>query len=64
MGKNQNSELDYLELNPPSSPALKENLDSVLDSSQNWNAAIESLDRKTGDYRIIVEGTLKGDTGR
>ena len=58
MKKSSSRQLDYLELNPPSSPALMKDLEDVLSRSERWNAALESLDRHTGTYRIIVEGTL------
>jgi len=52
--------LDFLEILPPSSPALKENIDSILDDSTRWTAAIEKLDPQTGTYRIVLQGTLSG----
>ena len=58
MPNNNSHKLDYFEILPPSSSALKENLDQVLDHSQNWNAALTSLDQKTGTYRIVLQGTL------
>jgi hypothetical protein len=50
---------DVLEITPPSSPTLKENLDHILGGSDKWNAVIESIDPTTGAYRILLQGKLR-----
>ncbi|RMD96564.1 MAG: hypothetical protein D6814_11160 [Calditrichaeota bacterium] len=50
--------LDFIEISPPSSPILREKLNHLLDESVSWSAAIASVDRKTGRYQIILQGTL------
>lgn len=52
-------ELDLLEILPASSPALKQNLAQIIDDSSKCNAAIASLDKSTGTYRIVLEGSLR-----
>ncbi len=52
-------ELDLIEILPASSPALKQNLEQLIEDSSTWNAAIASLDPNTGTYRIVLEGTLR-----
>lgn len=52
-------ELDLIEILPASSPALKQNLEQLIEDSAKWNAAIASLDPHTGTYRIVLEGTLR-----
>ena len=42
-----------------SSSTLKRQLGSMLESSGNCRAIVESLDRETGEYRIILQGTLE-----
>jgi hypothetical protein len=54
-------ELDLLEVLPASSPALKQNLAQIIDDSSKCNAAIASLDKNTGTYRIVLEGSLRKD---
>ena len=53
-----NSNLDYLEILPPSSAALKEEVESILNKSESYSAAIKSIDKKTGTYQIILQGRL------
>lgn len=55
-------ELDLIEVLPASSPALKQNLEQIIEDSSKWNAAIASLDPSTGTYRIVLEGTLRQQT--
>jgi len=50
---------DVLEITPPSSPVLKENLGDLLDGSDTLNAVVESLDPATGTYRILLQGKLR-----
>jgi len=50
---------DVLEITPPSSPVLKENLGDILDGSDKLNAVVESLDPVTGAYRILLQGKLR-----
>jgi hypothetical protein len=55
----QTRNFDLIEVTPPSSPALKEEINSILVGSQNWTAAVESLNRDDGSYRIILQGQLQ-----
>jgi len=50
---------DFLEITPSSSPVLKAKLSDIIDDSDKWNAAIESVDTVTGTYRIILQGKLR-----
>jgi hypothetical protein len=38
--------------------ALKRQLNNMVESSENCRAIVESLNRKTGEYRIVLQGTL------
>ena len=58
MFKFRSREIDYIEVLPPASVALKANLEQLIDDSSNLNAALESLDKETGTYRIVLQGTL------
>jgi len=58
MFKFRSREIDYIEVLPPASVALKANLEQLIDDSSNLNAALESLDKQTGTYRIVLQGTL------
>ncbi len=42
-----------------SSSTLKRQLGNVLESSGNCRAIVESLNRETGEYRIVLQGTLE-----
>lgn len=41
-----------------SSSTLKRQLGSMLESAVNYRAVVESLNRETGEYRIVLQGTL------
>lgn len=38
---------------------LKTHIDSMLDSTDNCNVNVENINENTGEYRIILQGTLK-----
>ncbi|NOZ57250.1 MAG: hypothetical protein GXO73_10745 [Calditrichaeota bacterium] len=50
-----------LEHLPSSSNALRQKLSSILMNSDHWRAVVEEVDPKTGSYRLVVEGTLRGN---
>ncbi|HFE52820.1 MAG TPA: hypothetical protein ENK07_05220 [Bacteroidetes bacterium] len=50
-----------LEHLPSSSNALRQKLSSILLSSEQWRAIVEEVDPKTGSYRLVLEGTLRGN---
>lgn len=52
------TDLDYLEILPASSNALKERVQSILTQSISYSAAIASLDSQSGTYKIVLQGTL------
>jgi hypothetical protein len=54
-------DFDLIELIPPSSNALRVKIGNILKLSSSWTAAVKSIDQKTGDYRIVLQGTLKND---
>jgi len=54
-------DFDLIELIPPSSNALRVKISNILKLSSSWTAAVKSIDQKTGDYRIVLQGTLKND---
>jgi len=37
---------------------LKKQLGNMVESSENCRAIVESLNRETGEYRIVLQGTL------
>ena len=51
-------DLDLLEIMPPSSRALREKFNTLLDNSSTWSAAITGFDKATGTYEIVLRGTL------
>lgn len=42
-----------------SSSTLKRQLTNMLENSTNCRAIVESLNRETGEYRIVLQGTLE-----
>lgn len=50
--------LDYLEILPPSSLALKEEVKTILENSRTLSAAIMSLNKESGSYKIVLQGSL------
>jgi len=42
-----------------SSSTLKKQLGNMLQCSGNCRAIVESLNRETGEYRIVLQGTLE-----
>lgn len=51
-------QLDYLEIEPASSKALKDNVREILDQSRSYSAAIAGHNNKTGEYEIVIKGKL------
>lgn len=58
MPRYRTTDLDYLEILPASSSALKDRVQTILNQSISFSAAIASLDAKTGTYKIVLQGTL------
>ncbi len=58
MKRSHTTDLDYIEILPAASPAMKKKVEKLVSSSTNLNAVIASLDRETGTYEIILQGTL------
>ena len=42
-----------------STSSLKRQIGSVLENTGNCRAIVESLNRETGEYRIVLQGTLE-----
>ncbi len=50
--------LDFVEILPPSSSALKENLAQLLQEAPSLSAAITQLDPNTGTFKLVIQGRL------
>lgn len=50
--------VDALERNPASPAALTRNLWEVLSSSVTANARVDSVNWETGEYRVVLQGTI------
>lgn len=59
MDKFKIDDLEMIKHADDSTVILKKQLASMLANSNGCRAIIESLNRKTGEYRIIVQGTLQ-----
>ena len=51
-------ELELIKSNKVSLKSLEQELNKMLIHSNGCRAIVESLNRKTGEYRIILQGTL------
>jgi hypothetical protein len=51
-----------LETSPTSAAALRAKLGEMLISSTSARLQVESINPKTGEYRIVVQGTLDVET--
>ncbi len=51
-----------LETSPTSAAALRAKLGEMLISSTSARLRVESINPKTGEYRIVVQGTLDVET--
>jgi len=52
-------DFDLIEHIPPSSNALREKIGNILKSSKNWTANVSNIDKVSGSYQIILQGTLR-----
>jgi hypothetical protein len=51
-------DLNTLEVSPTSPATLRDKLGALLVHSVNAAAQVESVDRETGEYRVVLQGTL------
>ena len=51
-------DLDVIKNNDISRTTMKRQFNKMLESSMKCYAIVESLNRETGEYRIVVQGTL------
>ena len=58
MEKYYTRDFDLIEHIPSSSNALREKIGNILKGSQNWTANVSNIDKVTGTYQIILQGTL------
>jgi hypothetical protein len=54
-------DLPTLEASPTSPAALKAKIGELIIHSVSAAAKVEMLDRETGEYRVVVQGTLDQD---
>lgn len=59
MEKFNTQDFDWIEFVPPSSHILREKIENMLANSGNYRAIVESLNRETGEYRILLQGKLE-----
>lgn len=59
MEKFYTRDFDLLEHIPSSSNALREKIGNILKCSKNWTANVSNIDKVSGNYQIILQGTLK-----
>lgn len=57
------NELELIKSNRIPRNKLEQELNKMLNCSNGCRAIVESLNRKTGEYRIILQGTLTKKNG-
>jgi len=55
------SDLHFIERSPTSPAALSSGIREVLNCSMSTKAKVESYNWETGEYRIVLQGTLDLD---
>ena len=58
MEKYYTRDFDLIEHIPASSNALREKIGNILKVSDNWTANVSNIDKVTGNYQIVLQGTL------
>ena len=53
-----------LEKTPTSPATLRRKLDEVILSSTNARARVDSMNPETGEYRVVLQGTLDREITR
>jgi hypothetical protein len=51
-------DLNVLEVSPTSPATLRDKLGALLVHSVAAQAQVEMVDRETGEYRVVLQGTL------
>ncbi len=59
MKKFYTRDFDWIENVPPSSVALRNKVKNILQLSKDCKANVTSLDKTTGNFQIIFQGTLR-----
>ena len=58
MRRNWMKDLKWLESTPTSSYTLQTKLSEVLYNSYSCRARVETVNQETGEYRIVLQGTI------
>lgn len=58
------NDLSNLEVSPTSPGGLRSKIGDLLVNSISAAAQVEMVNRKTGEYRVILQGTLDSETLR
>ena len=57
-------DLESIEKTPTSPNTLRTKIKEVIFSSTSARARVESIDPETGEYKIVLQGTLDRDNSR
>ncbi len=64
MGRFRMEDLKTIERAPTSPASLRAKLSEVILSSTNARARVEAINLDTGEYRVVLQGTLDRETSR
>ncbi len=64
MSRFRMNDLSNLELSPTSPGSLRSKIGELLVHSINAAAKVEMVNRQTGEYRIVLQGTLDNEAIR
>ena len=64
MARFRMDDLKSIEHTPTSPAALRSKISEVILSSTNARARVESINPETGEYRVVLQGTLDREASK
>jgi hypothetical protein len=58
MRRFKNSDIQSFEQGPTSPGSLRKKVAALIESSTTYRAKVDSFDHESGQYRIVLQGTL------
>lgn len=62
MRKFRPNDIHSIEISPTSGAALRSKLSAVIDNSTLCRGKVETFNPETGQYRIVLQGSLEKDS--
>ena len=61
MRKFRSNDIHSIEISPTSGAALRSKLSAVIDNSTLCRGKVETFNPETGQYRIVIQGSLENE---